>query len=244
MKALVFTSSRTTANCSGAMESGDHFKNGVSAKSLMNRKILLVLLASILSVSYANAQNSIGVQAGANFTTLSGWIKGLLETPDLDIKRKPGVQIGGFAQHPFGDSNFGVQGELLFSQLGTKMEAISTQGRYEVKETGTINLNCLLLRVHFQYNFAINDDFTLTLHSGLNLAYSIWGKTKYEKFRDGEKVDGDSETFFGDANKGADVGIGLGAALMYQEKYRLGVGYDAGIVFHNLMFSLTYMFGK
>ena len=248
MKRVIIKTSEAVANYGGAMEADTISKHGASPKSQMSRnffrKVAIVVIASTMSVALYAQNKGYGVQAGVNFTTLSGWLKGALETPNLDIKRKPGIQFGGFAQQPFGHSNFGVQSELLFSQLGTKMEAISTQGRYEVKETGTINLNCLLFRFHVQYNFAFNDGFALTLHSGLNLAYSMWGKTKYEMFRDGEKVDGDSESFFGDARKGADVGIGLGAALMIQEKFRVGVGYDAGIIFHNLMFSFTYMLGK
>jgi len=33
-----FKTNETAANCSGAMESGNHFKNGASSKSQMSRK--------------------------------------------------------------------------------------------------------------------------------------------------------------------------------------------------------------
>jgi len=240
-------------NLDKVMEAETISKNGASLKSQMSRsnfssifkQIAMIAIASTICVNVLRGQASVSVQAGVNFSRLSGLITNLLGHDDLSISMKPGIQFGVLSELPFGRSNFGMQTELLFSQLGTRMEEYSISRRSEIREIGTINMNCILLRPHIQYNYAFNNDLALTFHSGPHLAYGLWANYKYERFVDDKKVDGNSEAFFGESsNRGADLGIGLGAALTIQERYRVGVGYDFGLLFRNLSLSLSYKFGR
>jgi len=215
------------------------------------KKVTIVAIATTISTTaYAQEVDrtiSVGAQAGVNFSKLSGWLTNLIETNgEIDVNMKPGFQLGVYLEQPMRNPNFAWQYEAMFSQLGTKMEDNYTAwGGRQVREVGTINMNCLFLRLHIQYNYAFTHDLALQLHTGIHGAYVLWANTKYERFENGQKVSGESEAFFGDTSgRGADFGIGLGAALLIQDRFRVGVGYDLGVVFHNLSFSLTYMFGR
>ena len=212
------------------------------------KKVAIVAIASTMSVA-AYAQeggSSWGVQAGVNFSKLSGWLTNLIEVDGvLEVSMKPGFQFGVYLEQPIRNSNFAWQVELMFSQLGTRMEENRTWGGRQIREVGTINMNCLLARWHIQFRHDFTHDLALQLHGGLHAALNMWATTTYERFENGQLVSGDSEAFLGDASgRGADLGIGLGAAMLIQDRFRIGVGYDLGIVFHKLSFSLTYMFGR
>jgi len=208
------------------------------------KKLAIIAIAATINVT-VYAQTMYGVQAGVNFSTLSGWLREVLESTTLDINKKSGIQFGVFSEVPMRNPSFGLQGELLFSQLGTKMEDNYTQYGRRIREIGTLNLNCFMSRVHVQFNHVFTYDLALTLHTGFHGGYALWAKAKYERFVNDKKEDGDSEKFFGDASgKAADFGVGFGAALTIQEKFRVGLSYDAGIVFHNTSITLTYMLGK
>ena len=56
--------------------------------------------------------------------------------------------------------------------------------------------------------------------------------------------DGNSESLFKDNGGANNVGIGVGAALMFNDNFQMGIGYDTGVKTHNLMFTLTRMFGR
>ena len=212
-------------------------------KNVFFKRLAIVAIAATMSMA-AKGQNNFGAQAGVNFSTFSGIVKSLLDS-DIDVSRKPGIQFGVFAESPFGSSDFGLQGELFFAQLGGKLEHNYTYRYSEVREVGTLNLNCLMLRSHVQYKYAFTHDFALTVHTGLHIGYALWAKSKYEMFEEGKKVDGNSDSFFGDANgKAADLGVGLGVAGTIQDRFRVGMDYDAGILFSNLSFSFTYIFGN
>jgi len=237
-------------NLSSAVDAKTTIKNEAISKSQTSRsnfssifrKITMITIASTLCFSVLKGQPSVGVQAGVNFSTLSGREKNNYESNTLAINRKPGFQIGILADLPFGRSKVGFQPELLFSQLGAKLErSVSST----VKETGTYTMNSILIRPHFRFKHAFSDDLALSLHAGTHVAYSFAKKYKYKRFENNKKVDSNSDTLFGiTLSEGADFGIGFGAAFSLQKRFQIGVGYDLGIFYHNLSVSLTYMFGK
>ena len=229
--------------------------NGTSLKDLSSmgnflRKVKVIAIATTMSVAvYAQGKfgenSNYGVQAGVNLSTFSGIFKGLLPENNYDFPRKAGVQFGVFYESPFlKNPDWGLQGNLSFSNLGSRMERAELLGTVSYVEKATFSLNYLTARTHIYYNYAFTHDLALTLHSGLHAGYGLWGKVKYEELVNGVKINDDGDSFFGDISGAVELGIGFGAALTIQERFRVGVGYDFGIVFHNLSLSLTYMLGK
>jgi len=190
-----------------------------------------------------NKHGGIGIQAGVNLSTLSGILKNLMEDPEIEINRKPGVLLGIIGDQPFGRSSWGLRSEFLFSQLGVNMKSNSTQWGYNVRETGTLNLYCIMAKAHIRVNLITDDGFGLTLRTGFHAGYGLWASYKYAMFVNDEKVDGDQGAFFGDSsNRAAELGFGIGADLNFSHNVSLGATYDMGIFFSNLAFSLNIKF--
>ena len=227
------------------------FGNAFSPAGIIKKVAVMAIAASMnLSVfaqdesASAASRTKAGVIAGVNYSTLSGWISGLYERADIEINKKPGIRLGLYFEENFKRSEkFGMQGELSFCQLGTRLEENYFIGSSRVRETGSITYNCLLVRSHLMFSQALGNSVVLSLHAGLHAGLSLWSSAKYEMTVNGQKQDGDSEVFFNNV-RGGDVGAGIGAGLMFQEKIRIGVAHDVGIFFHNTAFTLTYMFGK
>ena len=190
--------------------------------------------------SKPDLKNKVGVQAGVNFSTLSGWLR------TENMVNKPGIQLGLLTEYYFKNPKFGIKIDLLFFQTGFKMEEKYTRfDQSQIKEVATANVNLSLSRGHLQFKNSFND-VALILHAGINIGYLISANSKYEMFIDGKKVRSEGELVLKDISSSgnAEYGVGIGAAIMLKNKFMVGVGYDAGLIFSNTSATLSYMFGK
>jgi len=202
----------------------------------MNKKFCIVLLAAVLTASYAQAQFTFGARAGLNLTNFYGDEEG-------NSKMKPGFQIGVVCDYTLSD-NFSIQPVLLFATQGAKWP--------DWKEK--INLNYLQIPINAQYKLDLGG-MKLLLQAGPYFGYAISGKYKWEE--DGEKgeekieLGGDKEKH---NMKALDLGLGFGAGLQFGN-IQAGLGYNLGLVNINhydlyktknngLVLTVTYLFGQ
>ncbi|MDO4702866.1 porin family protein [Tannerella sp.] len=84
--------------------------------------IFFVLLAAGWPATYA--QITVGGKAGLNVSTITDLTMTLMDKPtekiDIDYEYRLGIHIGGYAHYRF-SSTFGLQTELLYSQMGYKV---------------------------------------------------------------------------------------------------------------------------
>lgn len=179
-----------------------------------------------------------GIYAGVNFSNTSRWLR----PPALEISRIPGIQIGVSTEFSTRNPSIGFQTDVLFSQLGVRMESSSVSFFATIRETGTLRLNCILTRAHIQFRTNFNGGVELILHTGFHAGYALWATARYERSLNGVVVSSENDQFFGNAfGRAAELGVGIGTALLIQDRFRIGIGYDIGILFHNLTISAAYM---
>ena len=227
----------------------------------MNKKILLVLLAVVLTASYAQAQLTFGARAGLNLTNMKMKTGSFSMSPDM----KAGIQLGVVAEYGLSDAFF-IQPGLLFAQQGCKMEMSESYMGESMKSSDKMTLNYLQIPVNAQYKVGLGN-MKLLLQAGPYLGFAISGKEKgettysyggekeTEKYN--EKID-----FKEDGWKRFDFGLGIGAGLQFGN-IQAGLGYNLGLANiadsdddiefssgktktnnNGIVLTVTYFFGK
>ena len=214
----------------------------------MNKKIYLVLLAAVLTASYAQAQLTFGARAGLNFTNMSVKMGGTSISADM----KPGIQLGVVAEYALSES-FVIQPGLLFAQQGSKSKYSGTTSKGKEKTT----LNYLQIPVNAQYKVDLGG-MKLLFQAGPYFGFALNGKIKGEDTSGGETSKYDHKIEFGsDAEfRRFDFGLGIGAGLEFGNM-QAGLGYNIGIANlapdndydykmknNGLALTVTYFFGK
>lgn len=152
---------------------------------------------------------------------------------DDENKMKAGFHAGVFVNIPVAEK-FSVQPELLFSQLGSKIEEREryNNGNYRRDSDYSANLNYLVLPVMVQYNILPQ----LYVEAGPEFGFLLGGKfkgddtitqrfgnttsTTHESFS--EKLDMDLYNRF-------QLGIGIGAGYYFTPKFGVTARFTAGI---------------
>ena len=96
----------------------------------MKKKVFALLLCVGLALPHAHAQLTVGAKAGLNVASISDVtfmsvepspdISSFAPPPKLDYAYLPGAHLGGYARYDFSRA-FGLQTELLYSQMGYKI---------------------------------------------------------------------------------------------------------------------------
>ena len=210
----------------------------------MNKRIYIVLLAAVLTASYAQAQLTFGARAGLNLTNVfqedeSGNLKGL--------DWKPGFQIGAAAEYDLLNEEIYFQTGILFSQQGMKTEGSLLGSKVKLMW----NLNYIQIPINLVGKVDLGST-TFFLQAGPYLGYGIGGKltaeaggeSTSEKIKFGSGDDADFRAF--------DLGLGAGAGFQFGN-LQTGLGLNYGLVNLGkdvkvknigLVFTLTYMFGN
>lgn len=145
------------------------------------KKVILSLTIVIVSIG-AKAQNSFGLQTGANF--------GTVRTKDGSIentsKVKVGFLLGAIADVDFGNS-VSFRPELNFIQKGGKEENTKTNSDFTTTERQDLKLNYIQLVPNFVYNFSAGSN-KLFFGVGPEFGIGISGKNKYEKIVSGNGI--------------------------------------------------------
>jgi len=171
------------------------------------------------------AQTSFGIKAGVNFSKML--IKDDGEKVD-DIKFKPGLSIGAFADIAFNDMA-ALETGITIENKGFKMKEEESLYGTKAKMTTTFNVVYATIPVQARLNFS---NFYLLM--GPYLGIGVTGKVKEKVTFDGEtEKDDDSIEFGNDAEesdlKRLDFGLGLGAGYEITNNFGVRLGYDLGL---------------
>jgi hypothetical protein len=190
----------------------------------MDKKSCTVLLAVILTVSYAQAQLYFGARAGLNLTNIDNEL--------VDNKHKPSFQIGLVGEKVLGERFAGQLGILFYTQ-GCKNEQFNS----------TTNLNYIQLRLNPTYKARIGG-MRLLLFVSTYCGYAIGGKINDQKIKFGGN----------NLWKAFDFGGGLGTGLQFdniQVAFEYSRGFtnlfnikDVSVKNNGLALTVTYLFGK
>ena len=168
-------------------------------KNKKKKKKVLLTVAAVMAFGLMNAQEvKYGAKAGLNMSNFGGDAEG--------TDMKVGYQVGGFAEIKVSDK-FAVQPELLFSNLGTKVDFSGT--------TVTENLNYIVVPVMAKY-FAAEK---FSIEAGPQIGFLMSAKAK----ADGESVD------IKDEFNSTDFGLNVGFGYDFTENIGVGLRYTAGL---------------
>ncbi|MBP5503431.1 MAG: PorT family protein [Bacteroidales bacterium] len=199
----------------------------------MKIKVFLAAAAVMFSVSSFAQDISFGVKAGVNFSNFN--VKEDGKSVD-DLKMKPGINLGAYADFNFTDM-FALEAGLQFEQKGSKMEFSESAYGIKYKYTEKYNINYFTIPVNFRVNLPVGDN-NLYFLAGPTLGIGLSGKVKWEEEEDGEKESDDASLKFGD-NTGNEYEDG-------DDLHRMNIGLLFGAGFemsNNLGVRLTYDLG-
>ncbi|MCT2409211.1 PorT family protein [Chryseobacterium antibioticum] len=170
---------------------------------------------------------TFGVKAGFNASTLSTY-----DGYDNDQKMKAGFNAGVFVNIPVAEK-FSVQPELLFNQLGSKIEERnSSSNSYRMEYDYKKTLNYLSVPVMVQYNILPQ----LYVEAGPEFGFLLGGKDKGEFTAiktSGNTTTTETTTFSDkivkDLHNRFNFGIGIGAGYYFTQNFGVTARFTAGI---------------
>jgi len=192
----------------------------------------LILGIAVLSTTLAFAQTTpsssssmssvrFGVKAGMNVSSLSK------DAGLEDQKSKIGFNAGVFANIPVAES-FSIQPELLYNQLGSKVENSYTIAGITTRESYSTNFDYITVPVMFQYNFVPN----FYLEAGPEFGLMVGAKNKGDRTTTGggtttmvsytDDIDKDNLNTF-------NFGVGIGAGYYFTDNLGVTARYVAGV---------------
>ncbi|MEC5158158.1 porin family protein [Chryseobacterium sp. MP_3.2] len=171
----------------------------------------LILGAAVAMSSLAFAQQ-FGVKAGMNVSSLS------TEEGLSDQGSKIGFNAGVFMNAPIA-TNFSIQPELLYSQMGEKYNQTIAGTTYARSR----HLDYIALPVMFQYNATP----AFYLEAGPELGLLVSAKNKYTNESANDTL-AESDNYKDNLN-GFNVGLGLGAGYYFTPQIGVTARYVAGL---------------
>ncbi|MCC8186868.1 MAG: porin family protein [Bacteroides sp.] len=163
------------------------------------KKLIGVLLLAVGMAMPAQAQLlKWGVKGGVNMSKPS------FSKNEYKSENFTGFYIGPMVETTIPIIGLGVDGALLFSQRGIKID--------ENGVTETVKQNGVDIPVNLKYTFGLGSLAGIYLAAGPDFYFDFSGNKKI----DGEKID----------KKGAQVGINVGAGLKLLNHFQLGFNYN------------------
>ena len=136
----------------------------------MKTKALLLALATTALVVDAKAQTTFGIRAGVNFQNINGEDA---DGDDLDLKLKPGFNVGVNAEIPVA-TDFYVQPGVLFSTKGAKSD---------IDDDAKVKLSYIEVPINFLYKPVLGSG-KLLLGIGPYVAFAVGGKVSDDNGKD------------------------------------------------------------
>ncbi|WP_374443955.1 outer membrane beta-barrel protein [Epilithonimonas sp.] len=180
------------------------------------KKIILSLLIS--GSTFTFAQTHFGIKAGYNLSNMKWKLE---KFDDVKFDSKSYFYAGAFAEHLF-NNKFAIQGELIFTSLGGKIQEELTQiiANGEIVETGIaeykFNYPQLQVPISAKYYFIKN----FNVHGGFNFAFNI-NPTAEVNFTVDNKSDIENV-------KTVNIFPFLGAEVMIVEHFSIDARYNFG----------------
>lgn len=184
--------------------------------------VFLLILLGFTSTSVAQVR--FGVKGGLNISSLTSYDK-VFRNKDLseiiDIKidnnKKLGFNMGIFAQIEVPYTDFFIQPEVLFTNIGSKVEekynTVIDGISLSHKDKHTMNLNYLQMPIYAGYKLNMGAA-NFIFGAGPYFSYALWGS---------DDIFDNKEFGRFDAGLSAMVGIEL-------DSYQISFGYDLGLV--------------
>ena len=211
----------------------------------MNKKIFSILLAVVLTASYAQAQFHVGMNVGVNATSVNGNAVPVF-SEDAKIESRVGFQAGIVCEYELG-KYFAIQSGLLYATQGyiASMETENNNEKLEVD----FALNYLQIPIKAVGKLRLGSSANLFLQAGPYLGYALNGKMVVEENKQDIEFGSDDG-----ALKRFDFGVGLGlgfqaGAVQFDMEYKLGLQNLSGssnfdLKNNGLTISVSYFFGK
>lgn len=190
------------------------------------KKLGLALMGLLMIASTgAFAQASFGVKAGLNLSKMSEKMGG---NKVDDIKFKPGINIGAFADLKLSDL-LAVEAGLQVEMKGFKMK--DEDEWFGTKVTSKLSTNLIYVTIPVDVRLNFGDFYVL---AGPYLGIGASGKVKSTIESDGDKVKETETLEFGNDKKDSDlkrmdIGLGFGAGYEFTDNLGARLGYDLGL---------------
>ena len=210
------------------------------------KKVILSLITLLAATTLATAQMrpTIKVEAGANFSNMTGKANG--ETNDGDILT--GYRVGAGVEFAISDG-FYINPGLYFLSRGTKATVeLPKTSDYAMKVVSSTWLHNVEIPVHVGYRVAVAPDMAVSIQAGPWFSYGFLGKVsqKTSVTGEGKLADAaremakasDEATNNGETNpyktdpkvlKPFDLGLGLQAAFEYRQ-FGVNLGFEYGLL--------------
>lgn len=220
---------------------------------LKGTRFFTVLLATVLSAGYVQAQFHPGFRVGLNATGMSGDAVPIF-WDDAKAEGRAGF-IGGFVGELELGRHFAIQPSVLFAQQGYTALVES-----DTKREANYLLNYMQVPLNMLAKLNIGQRSNIFFQIGPYAGYALNGKLKLEMHEDGKKIDEEKyNVAFGKGNNGDtmkrfDYGLGFGLGFQtgaLQIDLAINVGLQnlsntAGIDMKNygLAINVGYLIGK
>ncbi len=182
-------------------------------KNNQMKKIILTAVA-VFAFGFANAQEAkFGLKGGLNLSTFTG------DTDGLDLKLKPGFNVGAFVAVKLSDK-LTFQPEALYSMQGTKIDEFEFELDNAVYlAEAKINLSYINVPLMLKYYAA--EKFNLEI--GPQVGFLVAAKTVAE-------VNGnEGEEDVKDSFESVDFGLNFGAGYDFTDNISAGLRYNLGL---------------
>ena len=181
------------------------------------------------TTSTSNAGQRFGIKAGMNVSSLSK------DAGLEDQSSKIGLNAGAFVNIPVAQS-FSIQPEILYNQLGAKVEDVNEYTVAGIKtrdvESYSTKLDYITVPLMFQYNFVPN----FYLEAGPEFGFMISAKNKGDRTTtttSGSNSTTTTSSYTEDINKDNlntfNFGVGIGAGYYFTDNIGITARYTAGV---------------
>jgi hypothetical protein len=201
----------------------------------MKLKFLLPSVALFLVASAANAQISLGAQAGAAFAKSSTDDITDISGINLNYKNRVGFSGGLIADIPIGESGLRIVPELYYVQKGLKADgtvSIDILGQLVTADAeADINLSYIDLPVNLAYAIEAGNG-RFIIGAGPYAGFGLSGKSKVKVSALGQSEEQTEDVKFGSAEdelKQFDYGANFMAAYIMNNGFMVKVNYSLGL---------------
>ena len=210
------------------------------------KKVILSLVTLLAATTLATAQMhpTVKLEAGANFSNMTGKANGETEDGDILI----GYRIGGGVEFGISDG-FYINPGLYFLSRGAKGTVeLPKMTDYSMKVVSSTWLHNVEIPVHVGYRAAIAPDMAVSIQAGPWFSYGFLGKVSQKTTVTGEGKLADAareiaKTADDTVNKGEnnpyktnpkilkpfDLGVGMQAAFEYRQ-FGVNLGFEYGLL--------------
>ncbi|WP_417429830.1 porin family protein [Halpernia sp.] len=177
-----------------------------------------VFLAAAIAASSLTFAQQFGIKGGMNVSSLSK------DSNLSDQSSKIGFNAGVFLNAPL-SSDFSIQPEVIYNDLGSKVDRTSTVGGNNYTASYSRNLGYISVPVMFQYNATPQ----FYLEAGPQMGFLVNAEDKYKSSTNGNTNNSTIVPLNKDNFNNFDFGVGIGAGYYFTPQLGITARYVAGV---------------